>query len=72
MEGSEMKRLAPSGVSPWNHQVDLDNGCLALYWKKGKEEEIRTFTLEETVNLLEFLHQHRHEIISRWHQSMMS
>jgi hypothetical protein len=72
MEGNEMKPLAPSGISPWNHKVENDNGCLVLYWMKGKEEAVRAFTLEETVNVLDFLHQHRNEIIGRWHQSMMS
>lgn len=71
MEGSEMKPLAPSGISPWAHKVDIDGGCLVLYWKKGKDEAVRAFTLEETVTLLEFLGQHRSEIINRYHQSLM-
>jgi hypothetical protein len=57
------------GGSPWDHSVALYEGKLALYWKQvnleTKEQEtfIRTFTNDETVDLLEFLYQHRDEIM---------
>lgn len=62
MEGNEMYRLAPSCNSPWDHQVEIENGKLILYRKKGSEEAVRTFLLEETSNLLSFLMLHKHEI----------
>lgn len=55
--------LAPSGASPFSHEVELsESGSLALYWTWNREEHLRAFTPEETYNLLKFLEQHKEEI----------
>ena len=67
--GHELPRpqaeLAPSGISPWRHRVELDeHGALVLFWQYGGDEYVRTFTREETRNLLDFLYDWRHLILS--------
>lgn len=54
--------LAPSGISAHNHLVETIGGSLQLYWTWNNQEHLRAFTPEETLNLLNFLEQHRSEI----------
>jgi hypothetical protein len=61
----ELLVLAPFGVSPWCHKVDLtEDGRLVLMWRNDAGGRVRTFTNEETVNLLHFLQSHKDEIES--------
>lgn len=63
MEEKAVRVLAPSGVSPWDHKGAVVEGKLTLYWKQGGREVIRTFTREETANLLNLLYDERSEIL---------
>lgn len=60
-----LTKLAPSGVSPWDHRGQVtDDGCLTLTWKHGDSERIRCFTQEETATLLDLLYNARDQILS--------
>lgn len=51
-----------SGVTFWQHRVTLHEGCLALYWTQGGASYVRTFTRDETADLLDVLYQARDDI----------
>lgn len=75
MEEEKLTPLAPSGVSPWHHRAMVEDGRLVLYWNGSHDspyagqDAIRTFTGEETQNLLDLLYNHRDEILA--HRDVM-
>lgn len=66
--GEQKTPLTPGRISPWDHRVSLVNGFLTLYRNGSSassypgEDEIITFSHEETTNLLHYLCTHREEI----------
>ncbi len=59
--------LAPSGISPWEHRIELtEEGTLCLWWatqhSASTHHHCRLFTKEETQNLLHFLEAWKGEI----------
>lgn len=50
------------------HVARLDDGRLTLHWTEEGLERIRIFTLEETLNLMEFLYGRRDEIVKKSHE----
>lgn len=50
------------GLSPFDHEVEISNGRLLLYWRWNRREYLRAFTPKETRNLLHVLDAHRIEI----------
>jgi hypothetical protein len=65
MSETEIRDLAESGVSPWGHRAQIVNGSLVLYWRQKGKEMIRTFTKEETENMLHLLYDNRDEILTQ-------
>ena len=61
--GDQRVKLAPSGISPFDHRVSIsESGSFFIEWTGRQKQYTLTFTPEETYHLLQFLLAHREQI----------